>query len=316
MWNEPNTSTNLVPQFHGRAPYSPVLYRNLVNALARSVKSVHPNNLVIAGGTAPFRDSTDSVVSRNKDWGPLTFMRAFLCLSSSLKPTCAAKARFDIWSTHPYTSGGPTHHAFLPDDVSLGDLGKMRSVLDAAVRAGHISGGTPGFWVTEFSWDSAPPDPSGVPQSLLRRWVPEALYTMWANGVSLVTWFGIQDEPLTTSFYQSGLYTRGLHGAAGRKKSFFQGFRFPVVALPRDHGVYVWGRTPAGVAGVVAVEQRQGAAWRRLGTIRTSAAGSSSRVPRGRHQGQCSRCARRNRGEELPSRRHPFQTTRFTTRSA
>ena len=149
----------------------------------------------------------------------------------------------------------------------------MRSVLDAAVRAGHISGGSPGFWVTEFSWDSAPPDPSGVPQSLLRRWVPEALYTMWASGVSLVTWFGIQDEPLTTSFYQSGLYTRGSHGATGRKKSFFQGFRFPVVALPRDHGVYVWGRTPAGVAGVVTVEQRQGAAWRRLGTIRTSAGG-------------------------------------------
>ena len=148
-----------------------------------------------------------------------------------------------------------THHAYLHDDVSLGDLGKMRSVLDAAVRAGHISGGTPGFWVTEFSWDSAPPDPSGVPQSLLRRWVPEALYTMWANGVSLVTWFGIQDEPLTTSYYQSGLYTRGSHDAAGRKKSFFQGFRFPVVALPRDHGVYVWGRTPAGVAGVVAVSR-------------------------------------------------------------
>ena len=69
VWNEPNTSTNLVPQFHGRTPYSPVLYRNLVNALARSVKSVRPNNLVIAGGTAPFRDSTDSVVPRNKDWG-------------------------------------------------------------------------------------------------------------------------------------------------------------------------------------------------------------------------------------------------------
>src|SRR5213075_986822 len=103
------------------------------------------------------------VVAQDSDWGPLSFMRRLLCLSRALRPTCGFRVRFDVWSTHPYTSGGPTHHAIKPNDVSLGDLPKMRAVLDAAVRAHHIlSSGRPEFWVTEFSWDSKPPDPGGV----------------------------------------------------------------------------------------------------------------------------------------------------------
>ena len=63
---------------------------------------------------------------------PLEFMRQMLCMSggSKPKPTCNAKSEFDVWSHHPYTYGGPTHKAFHPDDVSLGDLGEMRSLLE------------------------------------------------------------------------------------------------------------------------------------------------------------------------------------------
>lgn len=109
-------------------------------------------------------------------------MRELLCLSPSLRPTCSAETRFDVWSHHRYTSGGPTHQAVLRDDVSLGDLPEMRRVLDAAMRAGHVrSAGKPRFRVTEFSWDSSPPDPNGVPTALHTRWVAEALYRMCAR---------------------------------------------------------------------------------------------------------------------------------------
>ena len=125
-WNEPNISIMLRPQLVGGRPVSPGLYRAMVNAIAAGVKAVHPDNLVVAGGTAPFRDITPEVQRQNKRWGPLTFMRELLCLSRTLRPTCSARVRFDIWSHHPYTSGGPTHEALLPDDVSLGDLPEMR----------------------------------------------------------------------------------------------------------------------------------------------------------------------------------------------
>ena len=83
-------------------------------------------------------------------------MRKLLCLSKTLQPTCRARTQFDIWSTHPYTSGGPTHDAVKADDVSLGDIPEMRAVLYAAVRVHHVaSTKRPRFWVTEFSWDSS-----------------------------------------------------------------------------------------------------------------------------------------------------------------
>jgi hypothetical protein len=241
----------------------------MVNAVATAVKDVAPDNLVVAGGLAPFRDISPDTYRQNHDWGPLSFMRAFFCLSKALKASCGATAQVDIWAHHPYTSGGPTHKAVLPEDVSLGDLPKLRIALAAAVKAHHVlPARMPALWVTEFSWDSNGPDPLGVPTKLLERWVPQALYEMWRNGVSLVTWFQLQDEPLATSFYQSGLFYRD-----GRKKPYLEGFRFPLVAFPRANGIYVWGRTPGGKSSSVIVEQRSSTAWRRIGRLQARSSG-------------------------------------------
>jgi hypothetical protein len=269
-WNEPNISIFLSPQFDGRRPFSPGHYRRLTNELARAVKAVRADNVVIAGGTAPFRDITDSVKKVNPAWGPLSFMRELLCLSRSLTRKCRAPIQLDVWSHHPYTSGGPTHHANLPDDVSLADLPEMRKVLLAGIRAGNVvSSGPVRFWVTEFSWDSKPPDPRGVPTALLSRWVSEALYRMWRSGVSLVTWFSIRDEPLTSSFYQSSLFYRGASFADDRPKRALQAFRFPLVAFRNGARIDVWGRTPASRPGTVAIEQQTDGRWRQLGVLRS-----------------------------------------------
>jgi hypothetical protein len=273
-WNEPNISIFLNPQFDGTRPFSPRRYRQLTNALSRAVKSVHADNLVIAGGTAPFRDNTDSVQKVDPAWGPLSFMRELFCLSRSLEAKCREPIRFDVWSHHPYTSGGPTHQARLPDDVSLGDLPEMRRVLVAGIRAGNVVSARPvRFWVTEFSWDSDPPDPRGVPTELLSRWVAEALYRMWRNGVSLVTWYSIRDDPPDQSFYQSSLFNRGATFQGDRPKQALQAFRFPLVAFRQGTRVLVWGRLPASRPGTVVVEQRDDSAWRRLGVMRTNAHG-------------------------------------------
>jgi hypothetical protein len=274
VWNEPNLGVDLSPQLdHGQA-LAAVRYRAMVNAVADAVKDVHGDNLVVAGGLAPFRDLTTSTYARNKDWGPLSFMRAFFCLSSDLKPTCKVNVRFDIWSIHPYTSGGPQHHAALANDASLGDLPKVRRILDAAVNAGEVrTSQRISFWITEFSWDSNPPDPRGVPASLLARWVPDMLYEAWRNGVSLVAWFLVYDQPVNASVYQSGLYF-----ASGKQKPYLEGYRFPVVAFKRGRSVYVWGRTPWSKPGLVHIEQRQGSNWRTLGTLRADDRGIFQRT--------------------------------------
>jgi hypothetical protein len=259
-WNEPNLTMYLNPQYLGTTPFSPGWYRSMVNRFADGVKSIHADNLVIAGGTAPFGGDVNMA--------PLRFMRDLFCLSASLQPTCKDTVRLDIWAHHPYTSGGPTHHAYSAGDVSLGDLPEMRRVFLAAAKAGTIVSSRPvEFWVTEFSWDTNPPDPKAVPIQLQARWVAEALYRMWSADVSLVTWFTLRDEPLTASFYQSGLFFGGTSLAMARPKPAFTAFRFPVVGVPILHGFLVWGRSPLGNAGRVIIEQSFKGGWNRLATV-------------------------------------------------
>jgi hypothetical protein len=263
IFNEPNLGLYLEPQFVNGQPESAVWYRDVVNQSAVLIKSVHPDNFVIAGSTAPYYDSTASTVAVNSAWGPLGFMRAVLCLTPQLTSTSpGCQVKFDAWSHHPYTEGGPTHTTSLPDDVALGDLPRMKQVLDAAWALGHIqtNGPAPELWVTEFSWNSNPPDPGGVPMSLLERWIPEAMYEMWSDGVSVLTWFQLVD--MSPLIFQTGLYTTTAALAADQPKPIFEAFRFPFVAYRSDGGVFFWGRTPAGRQATVAVEQENvGGGW-------------------------------------------------------
>ena len=124
------------------------------------------------------------------------------------------------------------------------------------------------FWVTEFGWDSKPPDPKALPAALHARWTSEALYRMWQNNVVVVTWFKLEDDPMSVSPYQSGFFQTN-----GARKRSFTAFRFPVVALKRSNGVYVWGRTPTSRAASVVVDIKVGRRWRRLGTLRAGSSG-------------------------------------------
>jgi hypothetical protein len=275
VWNEPNLSISLMPQSERGSAVSPDWYRGMVNSIAKSVHDVHRDSVVIAGGLAPFggdvNDPTGGTVFDQERIHPLEFMRQMLCMSkgSRPKPTCGERSEFDVWAHHPYTYGGPSHSAFHPDDVSLGDLGEMRTLLKAAEAAGHIQRRQQvGFWVTEFSYDTSPPDPKGLPLSLHARWVSEALYRMWKAGVSLVTWWSVRDEPFPKGMFQAGLYFRGATGIASDKpKPALRAFRFPFVAFKqKDRSITYWGRTPLGKKQAVVVEQQNGARWQRLVT--------------------------------------------------
>jgi hypothetical protein len=250
-WNEPNHP--------GRPELKAVVadwYRQLVNRFAAAVHQVDPTNDVLAGGCSPFTTSTAV--------GPLHFMRQLF----------AAPVHLDIWSHHPYTSGGPTHQANGNDDVSLGDLGEMRQLLQREISAHRaVSTRRIRFWVTEFSWDTDPPDPEGVPLALQARWTAEALYRIWAAGIDTVVWFRIRDEPLRTSFYQSGLYFLDW-----RPKRTVYAFRFPFVAFAESGRVFIWGRLPGGRSGDVAIEQSSSEGWRRLGTLRSDRFGIFSQL--------------------------------------
>ena len=111
------------------------------NEVTAAVKSVHADNLVVAGGTAPFRDIAREVQKVNPRWGPLTFMRELLCLSYSLKPKCKQRI-VSIWAHRRSTPGGPTRHADLPA-ISRSATPEMWRVLSPGVRVGSVASRTP-----------------------------------------------------------------------------------------------------------------------------------------------------------------------------
>jgi hypothetical protein len=269
MWNEPNLRIAFQD--------TPAHYRAMSNAAYTAIHGVSSSNVVVAGALAPFSGPTASSGMR-----PMTFMRKVLCMSggSHPRPTCSARSLFDVWSHHPYTNGGPNHKANAAGDVSLGNLPEMRRLLRAAQNAGHIKskGGPARFWVTEFSWDTNPPDPGGISPTLEARWAAEAFYRMWQSDVSLIVWFQIRDNVADPSnwgsTFQGGLFFRTTDSyASEREKPVALVVRFPFVALPEGRGIAIWGRTPGGHRAKVAVERQSGKSWKRVKTIRSNGNG-------------------------------------------
>jgi hypothetical protein len=284
IWIEPNVNKFFRPQVENGKPVAPQRYAALVDAAADSIHAVRADNKVIAGGLSPFtvtRGDTSTI-------GPMAFMREMLCMNAKNKPkaSCSRRVHFDIWSHHPFTSGGPTHHAYKKGDVSLGDLPEMKALLVASYKYKHIlAPKMPPFWVTEFSWDTNPPDPAALPMKLAARWTAEAMYVMWKVGISLVTWLDIRDNPFPQTATQSGLYLRGATIVKDKPKLILSAFRFPFVAYARKGGIFVWGRTPWGKPGRVVVLQSTTGRWKQRAFLTANANGIFSGTIKGTKTG-------------------------------
>ncbi|MDX6622950.1 MAG: hypothetical protein QOE75_882 [Solirubrobacterales bacterium] len=271
--NEPNLSLFFLPQYETNgAMVSPELYRALVNATYAGVKTAEPNALVMLAGLGPIAVPKYTI-------GPIAFAKALLCMTGSNKKPkplpgdCGGGVNFDIFAMQPYSTGGPRHEGG-PNDVQIGDLPKLQTLIKAADKANRINSvykRTP-LWVTEFSWDSNPPDPGGLPMRIETRWVAEALHTAWSAGVQNFFWFSLRDdehnpgEPYSQSL-ESGLYFRGASLEQDAPKPFLKSFRFPFVAYPGPKFEF-WGRTPTSRAGKVKIQLKVNGKWTTARTVR------------------------------------------------
>lgn len=266
IWNEPNLSTYLTPQYvrsSGRwVATSPGLFRSLVNAGYAGIKAVHRDNFVVSAGTAPYGD----LVPGGRRIAPVTFMRAVLAKKTSL----------DAISHHPYGVGSPYRHALNAPDVAVPDIYKLRRVLRAAAARHHVKRGAQ-VWVTEMSWDSNPPDPDGVPARMQADWLQEGLNVLWKQGVSVVTWFLVTDQPPNPSYGATN--QGGVFLLDGRPKLSASAFRFPFIARRTSATkARIWGRSPA--AGRVIVESVRGNTAKRVWAKRVPENGVfEARVP-------------------------------------
>ena len=164
-------------------------------------------------------------------------------------------ARFDVLAHHPYSVGGPFRARAQRRRRVDARPGQAERPLRAAERAGRaLPRGPKRLWVTEVSWDSRPPDPDGVPAVVHARWLAQAFYVLWRQGVDTVLWFQVRDQaprPSYAATSQSGVLRRD-----GSAKPARRAFAFPFV-VRRSR---VWALVPA--SGTMAIERRVGGRWR------------------------------------------------------
>ncbi len=265
-WNEPNLARYLEPQWVAEGgrwrAFSPLLYRQLLNAFYAAVKAVEPSDTVIATGVAPNGEAPG--VGRMT---PVRFLREMLCLegeteakagprverggarktkkaragkalraSTGEDTACPDPPHFDVLAFHPLSFESPDRSAASSQDVAIADIAKVTGLLARAERAGTAlpRARRKSVWVTELNWESAPQAAHGVPGRLQASWISRALHRLWIAGVGMAEWQFLVNPypgtPLATSTggvvyvpRPAGLYSAGV--VDGRSE--------PAVARPK-----------------------------------------------------------------------------------
>lgn len=286
--NEPNLKYFFYPQRGGSGNVvAPRAYSELYAGAYHAIKRANRRSKVILAGLAPIGRPGTTI-------SPLNFLRRMLCMRSSgskiggsCKPLLA-----DIVAIHPYSTGGPHTQSQAKTDIQLGDLPRFVSFIRRAERAGLIrSQSRLKVWVTEFSWDSKPPDPGGVPMRVLERWVSEALRVANRAGVSAFFWHSIRDQlpngrshPNTVesgiAYHPSVSYSHGL-------KPFIRSLRAPLAGSLRRGSVNLWGQLPVARAERVRLDRWAQGRWIAVGRSKTTRFGTYTFNLRGERARSC-----------------------------
>ncbi len=238
LWNEPNLSPFLRPQFKNGSPYSPILYRQMYLAGQSAIEANAPGVSILIGETAP-TGSYNSV-------DPVDFARGVLCADSYAKASAACRSgKVDAvgWSTHPYSirDDAPFEPSSDPGYAPIGDLTRLESALDAGAAAGQVAPELP-IWITESGIQSDP-DENGVPAATQADYISISEYLAYADPrVATAAQYLMWDDPLGSGVYgQAASFQTGLIAADGTAKPAATAFRMPLVARRSGNAVSLWG---------------------------------------------------------------------------
>jgi hypothetical protein len=281
VWNEPNLVSWLSPQYSGKVPASPRIYRGLLNAVYGGMqRSGHGSDQLLVGELLPFSRSSGNSTKKIR---PLTFLRELACLDSHYRPFRGSTARKrgcsgfkSIPGTglayHPYTlSGGPNVRTPNKDDASIRDLGRLRTAINRLRGRHRIRSYWP-IWITEFGFQSRPPDPYGSPIKKIPGYMGESEWLAYKNSrVRSYAQYPLVDDPGHIAGFQSGL--RFHNGKA--KPYVWAAFQRPFFAKYSGSRVELFGGIRARPGSNVTVQSKNGrkAKWRTIRTVTLNSRG-------------------------------------------
>ena len=274
LWNEPNLEHYIWPQLqrsrYGTIDLGAARYRQLWLAGWRAIAKYDPpsRNKVLFGETAAISSPVDTLYAAlclDEDGNPFKGrMRTLQGCGKAQKLPIAGLA------LHPYNNyaiGSVYTRSHTKDSLAMGYVSRAHRLLDRAARRGC------GIYVTEFGFQSSPPNPFGDALSLSRQAaaINEADRLVFGDRrVRSVAQYELYDVG------NPGEFNTGLRFADGEAKPSLAAYRMPLVVtrLGRDR-VEVWGQVrPADGRVRPAIEIARGtAAGAVVGRPLTNAAG-------------------------------------------
>ncbi len=254
LWNEPNLEHYLWPQLqrtrHGVVDLAAARYRRLWIAGQRAIARYDPpsRNKVLFGETAAISS-------------PMDTLYAALCLDEQGRPFrgtmrrlqgCANASRLPIagLALHPYNNfavGSVFTRSFTKDSLPMAYLGRARTLLARAVRHRRVAPGRP-IYITEFGFQSSPPDPFGAALGLSRQAtaINEADRLFFADSrIRAVAQYELFDVADPADF------NTGLRFNDGEPKPAWAAYRMPLVVTKLAPDVVeIWGQVRPAVGRV------------------------------------------------------------------
>lgn len=275
VWNEPNLSIFLEPQFKNGRPYSPLLYRKLYFQAQRAIEAEHPGTQILIGEIAP--------TGGNISVDPIPFVREVLCLDPQYEerdrcPYADEEIDAVAWSAHPYALGGrpPFEPVPNPDYVTMNSLATLAKTLDSAASAGAIESELP-IYITEYGIQSVPDPNAGVTLDHQAEYFAIAEKFVYADPrVKTFAQYLLRDDiPEAVPGTPYGGFESGLRFYDGRKKPALDAFRLPLAVQRLGERVSLWGivQPYAGPTAVTIRYKDPGEPARDLQDVPTTAAG-------------------------------------------
>ncbi|HLM27080.1 MAG TPA: hypothetical protein VK304_08945 [Thermoleophilaceae bacterium] len=307
VWNEPQQPGWLRPQVSGGRPASPHIYRRLLDSAWAGLRaSGHGSDNILIGELAPrgTRRLTSGPMT------PLRFLRELYCVNRRIRPLrgseaaargcpsdAAGTARFRSqhpalfdapgFAQHPYAlEVAPSKVDRIRDQVTIASLGRLTRTLDRVQRRYGKRRRMP-IWLTEYGYQTDPPDPTivGQPWSRQAAYLNEADHIAYRNRrVRSVAQFLLVDDQPDRSVspsnirYWGSTFQSGLITIEGRRKPSFFSYQRSIDAYPkrvrRGRAVRVYGQLrPAANGSLIRASlqfRRRGSRrWRTVKRVRT-----------------------------------------------
>jgi len=262
VWNEPNFPGWLMPQWRGRRPVAPHLYRGLIDAAWDGLaESGHGDDTILLGETARFARSR-----RLPRPGSLTdtlrFVRELYCVSERYRPLrgrsarargCPASSRqrrrftadhpglFKAlgWAHHPYSIfGRPDWPGRVKTDTALRSIGRLGRSLDRAQRPWRRYRRF-ALWITELGYQTQPDPFRGIPLSRQAAWMSWGEFVAFRNPrIASFAQFLLDDDAPVPHRSRRGhaawiTWQSGLRTNAGQAKPALEEYRHPIFVSPR-----------------------------------------------------------------------------------